>query len=161
MAHRRSAALVVAVAFGALSLVGCGGSKKSASSNAVAVSLVDTIGKSGPWSVTASATSAKAGDVTFKVKNAGTTVHELVVLKTDVAFDQLPVVDAGDPPAPVTTGANKIDEANNVGETGDPDLEAGASRTFTVKGMTAGHYVLVCNIAGHYSQGMRAAFTVS
>ena len=55
------------------------------------------------------------------------------------------------------TGANKVSEDANVGETGDPDLEPGGTRTFTIKHMTAGNYVVVCNIAGHYAMGMRAA----
>ena len=103
----------------------------------------------------------KAGDVTFVVKNTGTIAHEMVVLKTDTAFDKIPVADSGDPPAPVATGADKIDEAANVGETGDPNLATGDTRTFTVTGLTAGKYVLVCNIARHYGLGMRVAFTVT
>ena len=110
-------------------------------------------------SVTPSSYVGAAGNITFTVKNAGTMEHEMIVLKTDIAFDQIPVTDAGDPPAPVTTGANKVDEANNVGETGDPNLKPGETRTFTVK-LAAGKYVLVCNVAGHYQMGMRAPFQV-
>src|SRR5581483_726324 len=125
----------------------------------VDVVLLDS-GPSGPMSIVPFESSAPAGDVTFRVKNLGTMEHEMIVLKTDTPFDQLPVADAGDPPAPVTTGANKVDEANNVGETGDPNLKAGDTRTFTVK-LAAGKYVLVCNLAGHYGMGMRAPFTVT
>ena len=101
-----------------------------------------------------------AGDVTFVVKNNGTIVHEAVVLKTNIPYDKLPVTYGGDPPAPVTTGGDKVSEDANIGETGDPDLEPGGTRTFTIKNMTAGNYVIVCNIAGHYAKGMRAPFTV-
>jgi len=124
------------------------------------VALTDTRGLDGPMAVTPFADSAPAGDVTFNVKNLGTIDHELVVIKTDTPFDQIPITDSGDPPAPVTTGADKIDEANNIGETGDPNLKPGESRSFTIKGLAPGHYVLVCNIAKHYGLGMRAAFTV-
>ena len=123
------------------------------------VVLTDS-GPSGPMSVVPFDSSARAGDITFRVKNLGTTEHEMIVLKTDTPFDQLPVADAGDPPVPVKTGANKVDEANNVGETGDPNLKPGETRSFTVK-LTAGKYVLVCNLAGHYQMGMRAPFTVT
>ena len=95
------------------------------------------------------------------MKNNGTIVHEAVVLKTDTPYDQIPVDNAGDPPAPVTTGANKVSEDNNIGETGDPDLKPGGTRTFTIKHMTAGNYVIVCNLAGHYAMGMRAPLTVT
>ena len=121
------------------------------------VVLTDS-GPSGPMSVVPLDSSARAGDITFRVKNLGTMEHEMIVLKTDIPYDQLPVTDAGDPPVPVKTGANKVDEANNVGETGDPNLKPGDTRSFTVK-LAAGKYVLVCNLAGHYQMGMRAPFT--
>ena len=109
----------------------------------------------------AAVATAKAGDVTFVVKNNGTIEHEMLVLKTDTPFDKIPITDSGDPPVPVTSGADKIDEADNVAETGDPNLQPGDTRTFTATGLTPGHYVLVCNIAKHYGLGMRAAFTVT
>jgi uncharacterized cupredoxin-like copper-binding protein len=125
------------------------------------VALTDTKGLDGPMAITPFATTAPAGDVTFVVKNLGTIEHEMVVLKTDTPFDKIPVADSGDPPVPVTSGADKIDEAANVAETGDPNLQPGDTRTFTITGLTPGHYVLVCNIAKHYGLGMRAAFTVT
>ncbi len=125
------------------------------------VALTDTKGLDAPMALTPFASTAPAGDVTFAVKNLGTIDHEMIVLKTDTPFDQIPVADSGDPPAPVTSGADKVDEADNVGETGDPDLTPGTTRTFTIKALAAGHYVLVCNLAKHYGLGMRAAFTVT
>jgi uncharacterized cupredoxin-like copper-binding protein len=136
------------------------GGTATAAAAPIDVALTDTKGLDGPMTVTPFADNAPAGDVTFNVKNLGTVDHELLVIKTDTAFDQIPITDSGDPPAPVTTGADKIDEANNIGETGDPNLKPGDTRTFTVKGLAPGHYVLVCNIAKHYGLGMRAAFTV-
>ncbi|MGZ4803892.1 MAG: sulfocyanin-like copper-binding protein [Acidimicrobiia bacterium] len=132
----------------------------SGTTTKVHVSLGDTNG-AGPMSLTVSPATAPAGNVTFVVKNNGTIGHEAVVLKTDTPYDQIPVDHAGDPPAPVTTGANKVSEDNNIGETGDPDLKPGGTRTFTIKNMTAGHYVIVCNLANHYAMGMRAAFEVT
>jgi len=93
--------------------------------------------------------SVAAGDVTFTVENTGTIKHEVVALKTDVAFDQLPVGESE---------ADKVDEATSVGEV---EVEAGETGSFTVTGLEAGKYVLVCNIAKHYALGMRAAFTVT
>ncbi len=90
------------------------------------------------------------------MKNTGTIDHEAVVLKTNVPFDKLPITYGGDPPAPVKTGGDKVSEDANIGETGDPNLKPGDTRTFTIKNMTAGDYVIVCNIAGHYGKGMRA-----
>lgn len=127
----------------------------------MAVTVADTKGLRAPMTMTLATSTAPSGDVTFTVKNSGTIEHEMIVLKTDTAFDQLPIADAGDPPAPAKSGANKVDEGAKAGETGDPNLKPGESRTFTIKGMSPGRYVLVCNIADHYRLGMRAAFTVS
>jgi len=126
----------------------------------VHVTLSDVRGAAGPMSLTLSPNTAPAGDVTFVVNNTGTIEHEAVVLKTNTAFDKLPVTYAGDPPAPVKTGGDKVSEDTNIGETGDPNLKPGDTRTFTIKNMTAGNYVLVCNLAGHYTHGMRAALTI-
>ena len=158
-------------------LAGCGGSSKGGSNTTVSTSggvtvpsgtgttvnvvVSDTAGLAGSMTLVATPASVPAGDVTFVVKNTGTIDHEMVVLKSSVAFDQLPVTYGGDPPAPVASGADKVSEAGNVGETGDPNLKPGVTRTFTIKNMVAGSYVLVCNIAKHYPKGMRAGFTVT
>jgi uncharacterized cupredoxin-like copper-binding protein len=118
----------------------------------VAVTVSDTKGTDGPMTLVASPDNAKSGDVTFTVKNTGTIDHEVVVLKTDTPFDQLKVGESE---------ADKVDESTSVGETGDPALKPGETRSFTLTGLAAGNYVLVCNIAKHYGLGMRLAFKVS
>ena len=133
----------------------------AASGTTIRVRLGDTQGLGGPMTLVASPPAALAGDVTFVVTNAGTIDHEMIVLKTSVPYNEIPVADTGDPPAPTKVGADKVDEANNVGETGDPNLKPGDTRTFTVKNMTAGTYALVCNIAKHYQKGMRGKFTIT
>jgi uncharacterized cupredoxin-like copper-binding protein len=124
----------------------------------VTVTLGDTAGLNGPMTLTVSPATVPAGKVKFVVTNSGTVIHELIVLKTKLPFDQLPVTDAGDPPHRVSTGANKVDEGKNIGETGD--VAKGKSKSVTLK-LKKGSYVLVCNIAQHYGLGMRAAFTVT
>jgi uncharacterized cupredoxin-like copper-binding protein len=126
----------------------------------VNVTVSDTNGAGGPMTLTVSPATAPAGDVTFVVENTGTILHEAIVLKTDVPYDKLPINNGGDPPAPVATGADKVGEEHNIGETGNPNLKPGDSRTFTIKNMTAGNYAIVCNLAGHYGKGMRAPFTI-
>ncbi len=78
------------------------GTPPAAANAPVDVALVDTAGANGPMALTPFADSAPAGDVTFSVKNLGTIEHEMIVLKTDTPFDQFPITDSGDPPAPVT-----------------------------------------------------------
>lgn len=173
---RRSAFVAVA-ALAIMVVAGCSSSSKTSSSSSstsgssssssagggltvnsssagqtVSVTVSDTKGTDGPMTLVATPDSAKAGDVTFTVKNTGTIDHEVVVLKTDTPFDQLKVGDSE---------PDKVDESTSVGETGDPALKPGETRSFTVKDMAAGNYVLVCNIAKHYGLGMRLAFKVS
>jgi uncharacterized cupredoxin-like copper-binding protein len=143
---------------GGVKIPGTGGAT-TPSTTTVNVALGDTNG-AGPMSLTLSPSSVPAGDVTFVVKNNGKIVHEAVVLKINVPYDKIPIDNAGDPPAPVKTGANKVSEDTNVGETGDPNLEPGGTRTFTIKHMTAGNYAVVCNLANHYAMGMRAPLEV-
>jgi uncharacterized cupredoxin-like copper-binding protein len=91
--------------------------------------------------------SVAAGSTTFTLTNVGNREHEMVVLKTDTPFDQLEINSEG-----------KVSEDDSVGEV--PETPEGESGSFTVD-LEPGAYVLVCNIADHYGQGMRAAFTVT
>ena len=103
--------------------------------------------------MTPGGTTVPAGSVTFTVRDAGTTTHEFVVLRTDTP--------AGDIPVGSFEGeSGRIDEDNdgtNVGETGD--MAAGANKTLTID-LTAGHYVFLCNLPAHYGLGMHFDFTV-
>jgi uncharacterized cupredoxin-like copper-binding protein len=103
-------------------------------------------------------TSAKSGDVTFKIKNDGPSVHEFVVFKTDLAPDQLPTTTADNGATIVDeegTGVQAIDEKE--------DIPVGSSTSLKVN-LAPGKYVLICNIetdGGHYENGMHVGFTVS
>jgi uncharacterized cupredoxin-like copper-binding protein len=94
--------------------------------------------------------SAAAGSVTFKITNAGKTVHEFVVFKTDLAADKLPLAADGTEVDETGTGITLVDEAE--------DIAIGASPSLSVS-LPAGKYVLICNLPAHYTSGMRAAFT--
>lgn len=100
------------------------------------------------WSVKPSTTTAAPGAVTFKVSNKGKTVHELIVVKTDLKADALPVADG----KVAEDGLTVVDEVE--------DVAAGATADLALTGLAAGHYVIFCNIVGHYSQGMHADFDV-
>jgi len=180
MSRSRAVPILSALALGAAFVAGCSSSKTSTSSSTSASSsttaapsgtvvnvvVSDTSGLDGPETLTVDKASVAGGDdITFVVKNTGTIDHEMLVLKTSLAFDALPVVDCGDPPVACggSDTADKTDEAGNIGETGDPNLKPGDTRTFTIKAadIPAGGYALVCNIAQHYQKGMRAAFKVT
>jgi uncharacterized cupredoxin-like copper-binding protein len=93
-----------------------------------------------------SAKSVKAGKVTFKVKNVGKSLHEMVVVRSNLPPGKLPVKN------------HEASEAGSIGEVAD--LHAGKSGTLTVT-MKPGKYILICNITGHYEAGMYTGFTVT
>jgi uncharacterized cupredoxin-like copper-binding protein len=101
----------------------------------------------GSMTMTVAPASVPHGKVKFTVKNAGTELHEMVVVKTTTPFDQMPV-----------NAKNKVSEKGSVGEIAA--IGKGKTKSKTLK-LKAGSYVLVCNIAEHYAAGMRAAFTVT
>ncbi len=94
---------------------------------------------------------AAGGKVTFAIRNAGTTVHEFVVFRTDLGSDKLPM--ASDEP--------EVDEEGEGIEAVDEveDIAPGASQSLTVD-LAPGHYVAICNVAGHYATGMWTLITV-
>ena len=88
-----------------------------------------------------------AGHVVVGIRNHASMLHELVVIKTDVAPDQLPVDGA----------TAKAKEDGKVGEL--LNIAGGASRKLVLE-LAPGKYVLICNIAGHYQLGMRVGLEV-
>ena len=130
---------VVVVSAGALfALPACGGG------GGIGVSLTDN-------SVSPDESSADAGEVTFDITNDAEQTHEFVVFKTDLAPDQLPLNEDGDVDEE-GEGVEHIDEVE--------DIEGGSTESLTVN-LDAGNYVLICNLPGHYRQGMHASFTVA
>jgi len=103
------------------------------------------------YSVTLDSTSLTAGEVTFDVTNDAGQVHEFVVVQTDLAEDALPTDDAGD----VDEESPKISPVDEI-----EDIEPGTHPSLTVA-LEAGSYVALCNLPGHYRQGMHAAFEVA
>jgi uncharacterized cupredoxin-like copper-binding protein len=96
-------------------------------------------------------TEVAAGDVTFEITNNGTTVHEFVVVATDLAPDALPTADDGTVDEE-GAGIEPVDEVE--------DIAVGATENLDVP-LEAGNYVAFCNLPAHYSQGMHTGFTVA
>lgn len=99
-----------------------------------------------------SSASAPAGPIEFVTKNTGPSPHELLVVKTDLAIDQLPrkgsVLD------------EKAKSIEVIDEIEEEDLPKGASKTLRVN-LRPGKYLLICNIRGHFTAGMITPFTVT
>ncbi len=100
------------------------------------------------WAFGTALDSVPAGEVTFEMLNEGAVVHDLWVVRTDLAYDALPV-EGG---LAVTGGQNEV--IDKVLET-----DAGSKVSLTVN-LEPGNYALICNIPAHYQLGMRAPFTI-
>jgi uncharacterized cupredoxin-like copper-binding protein len=93
--------------------------------------------------------SVEGGQLTLSVWNEGPTTHEFVVVHSDQAADELPIGEDGirvdeDAMAPV-------DELEEIGA---------KTRGILSVSLPPGHYVLFCNLDGHYLAGMRASLEV-
>jgi uncharacterized cupredoxin-like copper-binding protein len=95
---------------------------------------------------------AKAGSVTITAANIGKIPHELVLARTDAAPSALPTLPDG------SVDEDKI-EAQDRAPGEISETEAGISGKVTLK-LPAGHYVMYCNIPGHYVAGMYGALVV-
>jgi len=126
-------------------LVACGGDDDDDDGDDAGPSTtVDAIVRE--WAIEPTVSSAPAGNIAFDVDNRGPAfAHQFKVIRTDLAHDALPVV------------GDQVDEAavEVVFE-----LETFESGRFGRTTLTAGNYVFICNIPGHYQQGMSAPFTV-
>ena len=147
---------VAALGLGALGAAGCGNTSiaktppttttaaapakpAATASGAVSVALSE-------WKVAPSTTTVDHGPVTFDVHNAGAQPHEMVVLKTTK-----PAAALG------KAGTARLPETGHVGEVAT--LTAGAAGKTTID-LPAGHYVLICNLPGHWTAGMHSDLTV-
>ena len=99
------------------------------------------------YGISLTSTTVRPGQVTFIARNTGATAHDLIVLKTDLANDKIPLDGQ--------TGKAKEDGKVD----GLTDIPPGQTRNLRVD-LPAGHYVLICNVPGHYQLGMHTDLTV-
>jgi hypothetical protein len=93
-----------------------------------------------------------AGRVAFDIHNGGPSTHEFVVVRTDL----------GDADLPIGADGLSVDEdsaqVHVVAE--DSELDIGESQVLAVS-LPNGHYVVYCNLPGHYLGGMHASLLVT
>lgn len=97
------------------------------------------------------ATTATTGPITLHLDNLGPSTHELNVDRTDLSADRLPLRADGLSVAensPLMTRINSIEI-----------VEAGDSAKLRLN-LPPGHYVLYCNLEGHYLGHMYATLDV-
>ena len=143
----RSARLVFALLL--LALGACGGG--ASSGGKVEVRLTD-------YDVILSTSSVAAGRVDFVIDNTGGFVHEILVVRSDLAVDELP-----------KTADGRFDEqgAGVSVVASATDIAAGA-KVVIVERLDPGRYSLICNrpaeagdTVSHFAHGMLSPFTVT
>jgi uncharacterized cupredoxin-like copper-binding protein len=138
LSHRRVGLLGSLAVLAALIAAVALAANSDAASKSTTVTLSD-------FKVSSSPKSVSAGKVSFNVKNKGDMEHELVIIKTNTRASKLRV------------SGSRASDKGEVGEI--EDVAAGKSKKHSFN-LKKGHYVLICNIPGHYKAGMRADFTV-
>lgn len=93
--------------------------------------------------ITADRSSVPAGHLVFAIHNAGTVVHELVVVRAGAA-DGLAY----------ETATQRAIATDVVAER--EAIVAGATKRLSVD-LEPGRYVLICNLPGHYASGMHVS----
>jgi uncharacterized cupredoxin-like copper-binding protein len=137
--------IAVLAAIAMTSLVACNSEEPSKESQGslVATTLHD-------YRIETSVESVPAGKVTFKIENVGATKHEMVVIQTDVAIDDMAV--EGHETNEEAPGMNPIGEVE--------DVQPGESTTLVLT-LEPGGYVLLCNLPKHFERGMATEFQVT
>ena len=135
-------ARVLPAVLGASLVAGCGETQLAAPGRVVDVTERD-------FQITVSQRTVQAGSVVFRDTNRGPDQHELIVAR--VRETKLPVRSDG-----LTVSEEKL-EKSIVGtlEPGPPN----SVRELRVQ-LKPGHYVLFCNMFGHFMGGMRADVVV-
>jgi uncharacterized cupredoxin-like copper-binding protein len=99
------------------------------------------------YKITTDHDSVAAGHIVFGIRNHASMLHEVKIIKTELAPDQLPI----------DQGAAKAKEDGLATQL--LNIPGGASRKLVAE-LVPGKYVVICNVAGHYQLGMRVALEV-
>jgi uncharacterized cupredoxin-like copper-binding protein len=147
MRSRRGFAALATIFALALLAAACGGDEDGGGNEANAT-LSD-------FKIVLDKSSGSPGDETFHITNEGPSAHEFVVFNTDLAEDQLPTTEENGVPIVDEEGSTDLELVDEA-----EDIEPDTSTDLTVN-LQAGSYVIICNVPGHYSQGMHTSFSVS
>lgn len=147
-------AIVVAFATASVLVVSAGSTPPQANSDgSIPITLTE-------WEIEVPSGPIPAGRVVLDERNAGKVDHDLLLVRTDRAPDDLPRGLSG--PVPGAAGEVVFGEIHthdhDAGETED-HLSPGSSRRRTVD-LDPGSYVLICPLQGHYEAGQAASFEV-
>jgi copper binding plastocyanin/azurin family protein len=131
------------------SAVSTGSPSESAATVSLSPAGPQAIGLS-EWKVVV-ASSIKSGTTDFTIVNNGANPHELLIFKSDLAPAAYPTDAAGDIQEE-GAGVTLVSDGENI----DP----GGSQARSVD-LAPGTYLFLCNIPGHFKEGMFAVVTVT
>lgn len=98
-------------------------------------------------------TTLRVGRHTFAYTNKGSVPHELLLFRTELPGNSLPMGADGD-----------VDEESpllhSVADSGNETAPGGSQSVPIKEPLASGHYVAVCNLPGHYRLGMWLDVTV-
>ena len=152
---RTRRALFALVAVLAIASVACSSDSSSSSSSSAAGSSSDADTGAAinatvkDFAIAIDPAEIAGGEVTFSISNEGPSAHEFVVVETDDAPGDLPVED----------GEVTEDDLNVIGEA--EDIAPSTSADPLTLTLPAGNYVIICNLPGHYQQGMNVGLKVT
>lgn len=131
------------------SILGSGPSASGTSATTNSASLPSSVHVSlNEWSITPDAAVLAAGKVTFNVSDDGKAIHEMILVKSDMDPANLPVT------------RSHVDEPSIGQKVGELEgLHAGDNKSATWD-LKPGTYILICNLANHYTKGMVAQVQV-
>ena len=105
----------------------------------------------GGMSLRTNVSSVKAGTVSFDVTNLSRSiVHEMIVVAVENPNAPLPY--------DYSTGQIPEKQVKMLGET--EEMDPNSEKTITLD-LKPGHYLLICNVPGHYAAGMWSPLTVT
>jgi len=151
--------LTLGTAAVSLAFAGCGGGGDNETSTTQAQAPAQASGGGSltitmsDYAFTPKDGTTNAGMVTISAPNQGQLPHELVLFKTNSSPGSLPTLSNGE-----------VDEegleASGVESPGEiEDVGPGETKSAALK-LTPGKYVMICNLPGHYKQGMYGTLTV-
>ena len=104
-------------------------------------------------------TEAKAGRLTFSAMNEGVNTHELVIIRTNLDPAALPRKEAKESPS-LSTGYLVNEDDVRIEKIDEIEEFPAGTRQKKAVFLDPGHYVLFCNIPGHYDKGMYASLHI-
>ena len=135
--------VVVAAVAGAGMLAAC--SESRSSEDAIKVAVTEQ-------SFSMPSATIEAGDVTFSASNEGSSVHELEVFTVPNGVDATSLEITNNVADTEAAGMDVVDEVE--------DIAPGTTADLTVN-LDPGTYALICNLPGHYAEGMVLEFEVA